>query len=69
MITILQVITSIILIALILVQERSSGLSNVFGGGGGGPAQTRRGAEKKIYQATIFAAVAFFTLAVLNLIF
>ena len=67
MITTLQVIVSIILIILVLIQERSSGLSNVFGGGGT-PFETRRGLEKRIYQATIVTAAAFFILAVVNLI-
>ncbi|MEK7479538.1 MAG: preprotein translocase subunit SecG [Patescibacteria group bacterium] len=63
----LQVITSIILIVLVLVQERSGGLSGVFGGGAT-PFETRRGLEKRIYQATIIVAAAFFVLAILNLI-
>ena len=67
MLTALQVIVSIILIILVLLQERSSGLSNVFGGGGT-PFETRRGLEKKIYQATIVTAAAFFILAILNII-
>ena len=68
MISILQILISIILIALILIQERSSGLSNVFGGGGGTPYQTRRGAEKIIFIATIVSAILFLALAVLNLV-
>ena len=67
MIPALQVIVSIILIILVLLQERSSGLSNVFGGGGA-PFETRRGLEKRIYQATIVVAAAFFVLAIVNLI-
>ena len=67
MLTVLQVITSIILIVLIMLQERGSGLSNVFGGGGT-PFDTRRGLEKRIYQATIVVAAAFLVLAILNLI-
>ena len=63
-----QIIISIILIALILVQERSSGLSGVFGGQGATPYQTRRGLEKFIYWGTIGAAVIFVAFAVLNLV-
>jgi protein translocase SecG subunit len=63
-----QIIVSIILIALILVQDRTSGLSGVFGGAGATPYQTRRGLEKVIYWATIVAAILFALLAILNLI-
>jgi preprotein translocase subunit SecG len=63
-----QIIVSIILIALVLVQDRTSGLSGVFGGAGATPYQTRRGLEKTIYWATIVAAALFAILAILNLI-
>ena len=68
MLTIAQVVISIILIVLILLQERSSGLSGVFGGGGGTPYQTRRGLEKFIFGATIGAAAIFAILAIINLL-
>ena len=68
MLAILQVVVSIILIALILIQERSSGLSTVFGGAGNTPYQTRRGVEKMIFVGTIVCAALFLTLAVGNLI-
>lgn len=63
-----QIVVSVILIALILVQERSSGLSGIFGGQGATPYQTRRGLEKFIYWGTIGAAVIFVALAILNLV-
>ncbi|MDI6717941.1 MAG: preprotein translocase subunit SecG [Patescibacteria group bacterium] len=64
-----QIIVSIALIVLILLQERSSGLSGIFGGGGdgGGFYQKRRGFEKLIFAATIVLAVAFAVLSLLNL--
>lgn len=69
MLAIAQIIVSIVLIVLILLQERSSGLSGVFGGGSvGGYYQTRRGLEKAIFAATIILAVAFAGLALLNLV-
>jgi len=52
MLAIAQIIVSILLIALILLQERSSGLSGILGGGGEGFYQTRRGLEKIIFGAT-----------------
>lgn len=68
-ISLAQIIVSVLVIILILIQERSSGLSGIFGGGGeGGFYQTRRGLEKSIFYATIFLVAVFGILAVLNLI-
>lgn len=69
MLAIAQIIVSILLIALILLQERSSGLSGILGGGGEGFYQTRRGLEKIIFGATIVLAIAFAGLALANLLF
>lgn len=69
MLTIAQVIVSIILIVLILMQERAAGLGSAFGGSGGTPYQTRRGAEKMIFVGTIVFAVLFAGLALINLIY
>lgn len=68
MLIIAQVIVSIILIILILLQERQSGLSSVLGGSGATPYQTRRGLEKGIFIATIVSAILFAGLAIANLI-
>jgi len=67
-ISIAQIIVSVALIVLILLQERSSGLSGVFGGGGGEFYSQRRGLEKMIFYATIALAVIFALLSALNLI-
>lgn len=65
-----QVVVSIILIVLILLQERSAGLSGLFGGGEGGAFyQTRRGAEKAIFTGTIVFAAIFVGLAIAQLMF
>ncbi len=68
MIVILQIIVSVLLIVLILIQERSSGLSGLFGGGGASPYETRRGLERIVFWATIVAAFLFALLAILNLV-
>jgi protein translocase SecG subunit len=65
---ILQIAVSVALIALILLQERSAGLSGIFGGEGGGFYQTRRGLEKIIFGATIVLAVVFVALSLAQLI-
>ena len=63
-----QIVVSILLITLILLQERSSGLSGVFGGSESGSFyHTRRGLEKMIFWGTIALAIAFAVLALLDL--
>jgi preprotein translocase subunit SecG len=69
MIATLQIIVSVALIILILIQERSSGLSGVFGGGGGEVYSQRRGLEKSLFGLTVFLAVAFAVLSLLNFVF
>ena len=69
MIAIIQIVLAIIIIGLILLQERSSGMSGLFGGGGSdGYYQTRRGMEKFIFIGTIVAAVIFVALAVWQIV-
>jgi len=63
-----QIIISIILIVLILLQERSSGLSGVFGGSESEFYAKRRGLERLIFIATIALIIIFAILSVLNLI-
>lgn len=66
---IIQVIVSVAIIALILLQERSAGLSGIFGGDGGSSFyQTRRGMEKVIFAATIALAIIFLALSVAQLL-
>lgn len=67
MILSLQILISAALVVLILLQERSAGLSGVFGGEGGFY-QTRRGLEKTIFRGTIALTIAFVVLAILNLV-
>ncbi len=68
-IAILQIFTAIVLVILILLQERSAGLSGIFGGESGGFYQTRRGLEKIIFTATIIFAAIFVGLAVIQLVY
>lgn len=68
MITIFQILISAAVIALILLQERSAGLSGIFGGDGGGFYQTRRGLEKIIFRGTIVLIAVFVALTVFQLV-
>ena len=64
----LQIIVAILLIILILLQERSSGLSGILGGSEGSVYQTRRGLEKLIFYSTVVLIVFFIGLALFKLI-
>ena len=68
-IPIIQMAVAVLLIGLILLQERSSGLGGIFGGEAGGFYQVRRGFEKLIFGSTIILAVIFLALAVVQLIY
>jgi len=67
--SILQIIVSILLIAGILFQQRGSALGSAFGQEGGAFYGTRRGMQKKIFWATVTLGVLFILLALLNLLF
>ncbi len=67
-IAIIQLVLSVTIIALILLQERSAGLGGIFGGEGGGFYQARRGLERVVFIATIVAVVAFAGLALYQLV-
>ena len=62
-----QIAVSIILIVLIAIQQRGTALGAGFGGGGE-VYSTRRGAQKKIYYATIAITALFLVLGVLNIL-
>lgn len=64
-----QIGVSILIVILVLLQERSSGMSGLLGGGdGGGFYQARRGLERTIFIATVVLTVAFAALALANLL-
>ena len=62
-----QIIIPVLLIVLILLQQRGTALGSVFGGEGGFYLK-RRGLEKKIFWSTVALAVSFLVISLLNLI-
>ncbi|MFH0891580.1 preprotein translocase subunit SecG [Candidatus Falkowbacteria bacterium RIFOXYB2_FULL_47_14] len=64
---ILQIIIAVLLIAVILMQNRGGGLSGIFGGGNN-IYMTKRGFEKKIFVATIVLSVLFFSVSLLSVL-
>jgi preprotein translocase subunit SecG len=66
---IIQIIISIALIAIILVQAKGQGgLGGIFGGEGGGVYRTRRGVEKTLFNVTIGLAVVFFLVSIASVL-
>ena len=65
--TIVQIVFAVILMAGILIQQRGSGLSGAFGGENN-VYSTRRGAEKFIFVSTIVSAVIFLTVSLFRII-
>lgn len=65
---IVQLALAVLLIVVILLQNRGTGLSGVFGGGGG-VFLVKRGLEKKLYIATIVIAIIFFAVSLGAVIF
>lgn len=66
-IQIAQIIISILLIIVILLQNRGTGLGSAFGGSGG-VYLTKRGLEKKLFIATIILAILFFSVSLASLL-
>ncbi len=66
-INIIQIMVSIALIVIIMIQARSSGLGSVFGGDSS-MHKTRRGVEKSMHQATIGICIAFFAISIVSVV-
>ncbi|MFH1745170.1 MAG: preprotein translocase subunit SecG [bacterium] len=64
---IIQIIIAVLLSISILLQSKGAGLSGVFGGGGN-VFSTKRGAEKKLFTATIILSVLFFAMSLVSLV-
>lgn len=56
-----DMVVMVLLIITIALQNKSSGLSNIFGGGG--VVTTRRGSDKWLFYATIILGVLFASLS------
>ena len=58
-----QIIVSVALIVIILLQVRSGGMGGVFGGSETAVYKTRRGIERTLFNVTIGLSVAFFVIS------
>jgi len=64
----IQIVISVALIVLILIQTKGSGLGSLFGGSDSSVYTTRRGVEKTLFNLTIVLAVTFFIVSLINVI-
>jgi preprotein translocase subunit SecG len=66
---IIQIILSLAIIIVIILQARGMGLGSLFGGGdtGMGITKTRRGLERTLFQITIILAALFLLDAIIQL--
>jgi len=65
---IIQIILSILLVAVILLQQKSSGVGGVFGGSSN-VYSTKRGVDKILFYATIVISFLFFGFSLSRLFF
>lgn len=63
----IQIIVAVLLILVIVIQEKGSGIGASFGGDFSFY-RTKRGAEKLLFYFTIFLSVAFVLLSIVGLI-
>lgn len=69
-IAIAQIVLSVLLIVLILMQQSEGGMGSMFGGDSAdGPQRTRRGAEQFIFVSTLVIAVLFTATSILALLY
>lgn len=62
-----QIIVSVLLVVVVLMQQRGTGLSATFGGEGN-IYRTKRGIEKILFIMTIVLSILFFAIAIANIL-
>ncbi|KAF0106278.1 MAG: preprotein translocase subunit SecG [Anaerolineaceae bacterium] len=62
------IITSVALVASIILQSKGAGLGGLSGSDSGGVFTARRGIEKTLFWVTIVFAILFFALAIASVI-
>ena len=68
LLNVVQILISVALVAVILLQVKGQGMGGVFGGGSTG-FRTRRGLEKTLFQLTILLIVVFILVSFLSVRF
>lgn len=67
-ISVIQIMLGVLLVLVIIIQQKGSGLGSSFGGDMGFY-RTKRGAEKLLFYATIGIAILFVIFSLIGLIF
>lgn len=62
-----QIIVSVTLIVLVILQSKGGSVGRMFGGGGS-VFRTRRGVEKVMFQITIVVIVLFFLISIASVL-
>jgi preprotein translocase subunit SecG len=63
-----QIVTSVAIIVLVLLQAKDAGLSSMFGGSDMGVYRTKRGVEKTMFNATIGLGIFFALLSIATVV-
>lgn len=63
----IQIVISVLLITIIIMQSKGSGLSTVFGGEGGFY-RSKRGVEKLFVYLTVILAAAFLVISIVQIV-
>ena len=63
-----QIILSILLIFVILVQQKGSGLGSAFGGGDNTIFSAKRGVDKILHNGTIAISILFFAISLIRIV-
>lgn len=64
-----QIVLAVAITALVLIQLKDAGMSNMFGGGADmGVYKTRRGVEKTLFNATIALGIVFMLLCLVTVL-
>ena len=64
-----MIITSIALIASVILQSKGAGLGSLTGADSGGVFTARRGIEKILFRLTIVISIIFFILAIVTVLY
>lgn len=67
LLSITQIAMAVLLIVVVLLQQKGAGLGAAFGGSGN-IYTTRRGIDKVLFRATIVISILFFVIAIANLL-
>lgn len=67
-VSLIQIIVGVLLIVVIIIQQKGSGLGSAFGGDLGFY-RTKRGAEKLLFYTTFVLSAIFILLALIGLLF